>query len=234
VLEFLRVCFQFLAMSGSGEDTVKPYPLVEDLVEPAVRVRMPRTPRVVAPGGTIHVVARCNNRECYFTTAEDFDLPRAPSADPQAEARDPRWTMQRAVGSPFFAATFVTFKVPRGPIAGRGRLPAGPSPGRRPGSRLRLPAAPRRRPAGVRGNDSSLDRRVNHVRLCGQATLAAKVGFFPGTAPGGARRAADRAGASPPDAAQATVLPGSEVGRPDSPRMESDGAARSLGRGSRD
>jgi len=83
VLEFLRGCFQFLAMGGSGEDTVKPYPLVEDLVEPAVRVRMPRAPRVVAPGGTIHVVARCNNREFYFTTAEDFDLLRAPSADPQ-------------------------------------------------------------------------------------------------------------------------------------------------------
>jgi hypothetical protein len=60
-------------MGGSGEDTVKPYPVVGDLVEPAVRVRMPRVPRVVAPGGTIHVVARCNNREFYFTTAEDCD-----------------------------------------------------------------------------------------------------------------------------------------------------------------
>jgi putative transposase len=52
---------------------VKPYPAAEDLVRPARRVRMPRAPRVVAPGGTIHVVARCNNRECYFTTTEDFD-----------------------------------------------------------------------------------------------------------------------------------------------------------------
>jgi hypothetical protein len=52
---------------------VKPYPLVGDLVEPAVRVRMPRAPRAVAPGDTIHVVVRCNNREFYFTTAEDFD-----------------------------------------------------------------------------------------------------------------------------------------------------------------
>jgi len=26
------------------------------------------------PGGTVHVVARCNNREFSFTTAEDFDL----------------------------------------------------------------------------------------------------------------------------------------------------------------
>ena len=31
-----------MAMGGSGEDTVKPYPGVEDLVGPAVRVRMPR------------------------------------------------------------------------------------------------------------------------------------------------------------------------------------------------
>jgi hypothetical protein len=52
---------------------VKPYPGVEGLVAPAVRVRMPRAPRVAAPGGTIHVVARCNNREFYFTTTEDFD-----------------------------------------------------------------------------------------------------------------------------------------------------------------
>jgi len=61
-----------LAFGGSGEDAVKPYPLVEDLVGPALRVRMPRAPRVVAPGGTMHVVARCNNREFYFTTGEDF------------------------------------------------------------------------------------------------------------------------------------------------------------------
>jgi len=53
---------------------MKPYPQVEDLVAPALRVRMPRAPRVVAPGGTIHVVSRCNNREFYFTTAEDFDV----------------------------------------------------------------------------------------------------------------------------------------------------------------
>jgi len=43
-------------------------------VRPALRVGMPRAPRVVAPGGTVHVAARCNNREFYFTTAEDFDL----------------------------------------------------------------------------------------------------------------------------------------------------------------
>jgi hypothetical protein len=41
VLEFLEGCFQFLALGGSGEDAVKPYALVEDLVGPALRVRMP-------------------------------------------------------------------------------------------------------------------------------------------------------------------------------------------------
>ena len=35
---------------------------------------MPRSPRIYAPGGTMHVVARCNNREFYFTTAEDFEI----------------------------------------------------------------------------------------------------------------------------------------------------------------
>ena len=53
---------------------MKPYPLVEDLVRPVLRVGMPRAPRVVVPGSTVHVVARCNNREFYFTTEEDFDL----------------------------------------------------------------------------------------------------------------------------------------------------------------
>ncbi len=74
MLESLEGCFRFLALGGSGEDAVKPYPLVEDFVGPASRVRMPRAPRVVAPGGTMHVVARCNNREFYFTTPDDFAL----------------------------------------------------------------------------------------------------------------------------------------------------------------
>ena len=53
---------------------MKPYPLIEDLVGPVWRVRMPRAPRVSAPGGTMHVVTRCNNRECYFTAAADFEI----------------------------------------------------------------------------------------------------------------------------------------------------------------
>jgi len=38
---------------------------------------MPWAPRVLAPGGTRHVGARGNHRECSFTTAEDFDVLRA-------------------------------------------------------------------------------------------------------------------------------------------------------------
>jgi hypothetical protein len=44
VFEFVEGCFQFFAMSGFGDNTVKPHPLVEDLVVPALRVRMPRAP----------------------------------------------------------------------------------------------------------------------------------------------------------------------------------------------
>jgi len=53
---------------------MKSYPLAEDLVRPVLRVAMPRAPRLVAPRGTVHVVARCNNRESYFTTADDFEV----------------------------------------------------------------------------------------------------------------------------------------------------------------
>lgn len=53
---------------------MKPYPLVDDLLKPVRRVAMPRAPRLVAPGGTVHAVARCNNREFCFTTVEDFSV----------------------------------------------------------------------------------------------------------------------------------------------------------------
>ena len=53
---------------------MKPYPLIDDLLRPVLRVAMPRAPRVIAPGGTMHVVARCNNREFYFTWPEDFEV----------------------------------------------------------------------------------------------------------------------------------------------------------------
>jgi len=51
---------------------MKAYPLAADILWPLHRVAMPRAPRIVAPGGTVHVVARCNNRAFRFTAPEDF------------------------------------------------------------------------------------------------------------------------------------------------------------------
>lgn len=53
---------------------MKSYPLVDDLLRPLLRVAMPRAGRLYALGGTVHVVARCNNREFYFTTPADFEV----------------------------------------------------------------------------------------------------------------------------------------------------------------
>jgi putative transposase len=39
-----------------------------------MRVAMPRLPRLHAPGGTIHVTGRCNNRTFCFTTPDDFHM----------------------------------------------------------------------------------------------------------------------------------------------------------------
>jgi REP element-mobilizing transposase RayT len=51
--------------------------MAADFVTPSGRVQMPRAPRLHAPGATVHVVARCNNREFCFTTADDFGVLRA-------------------------------------------------------------------------------------------------------------------------------------------------------------
>ena len=48
MLEFPEGSFQFLGIGGSGENALKPYPLVEDLVRPVVRVGMPRALRTEA------------------------------------------------------------------------------------------------------------------------------------------------------------------------------------------
>ncbi len=53
---------------------MKPYPSVEDLLQPVLRVAMPRPGRLYAPGATVHVVARCNNREFYIISPEDFEV----------------------------------------------------------------------------------------------------------------------------------------------------------------
>ena len=71
---------------------MRPYPRVDDLLRPLLGVPMPRAGRLYASRGTVHVVARCNNREFYVTTPAD--------TDPRGDARGPRWTTQRPVGSP--------------------------------------------------------------------------------------------------------------------------------------
>ena len=82
MLEFLEGSFQFLAIGGSGEDAVKPYPLVEDLVRPVLRFGMPRAPRQ-GPAGRWQVAAgRGNSRaaEQYLNAngMTDSDRGRSP------------------------------------------------------------------------------------------------------------------------------------------------------------
>jgi putative transposase len=50
------------------------YAQTENLLRPVLEIAMPRAPRIYAPGFTVHVVARCNNREFCFRTAEDFEV----------------------------------------------------------------------------------------------------------------------------------------------------------------
>jgi REP-associated tyrosine transposase len=49
------------------------YSTPDAILGPVLRVAMPRAPRLYAPGVTVHVVARCNNREFYIVTPEDFE-----------------------------------------------------------------------------------------------------------------------------------------------------------------
>ena len=39
---------------------------------PVLQIAMPRLPRLYAPGGTMHVVARCKNREFYSVVIVHF------------------------------------------------------------------------------------------------------------------------------------------------------------------
>lgn len=52
---------------------MKQYPLADELVRPGLGVAMPWMPRLHGPVGTVRVVARCNNREFYIATADDFE-----------------------------------------------------------------------------------------------------------------------------------------------------------------
>jgi len=41
-------------------------------LRPGLQIAMPRSPRIYAPGGTMHVVARCKNREFYYVVIVHF------------------------------------------------------------------------------------------------------------------------------------------------------------------
>ena len=43
-------------------------------VRPVLQIPMPRWPRIYAPGATMHVVARCNNREVNFAAPEESEI----------------------------------------------------------------------------------------------------------------------------------------------------------------
>jgi hypothetical protein len=57
-LDLVRARFQVLAIGAPGRDAVKLYPLVDEIIRPVLWVGMPRAPRLNAPGGTMHLVAR--------------------------------------------------------------------------------------------------------------------------------------------------------------------------------
>ena len=50
-LDLLGARFEVLAIGAPGGEAVKPYPLVDDIIRPVLRVGMPRAPRLNAPGG---------------------------------------------------------------------------------------------------------------------------------------------------------------------------------------
>ena len=88
----------------------------DDAGRPVLQIAMPRLPRLYAPGGTMHAVARCNNREFCFAAPEDFEIlldhlgemSRAYEirlfgySFRHLDDRDSRWTSQRAIGSAGF------------------------------------------------------------------------------------------------------------------------------------
>ena len=56
-------------------------------VRPVLQIAMPRLPRIYSPGGTMHVVTWCNNREFYFAAPVESEIDgRAgvPSAAPSS------------------------------------------------------------------------------------------------------------------------------------------------------
>ncbi len=73
------------------------YTETDNLLRTVLQIAMPRAPRVYAPGSTVHVVARCNNREFYFRTNEDFKI-----------LLDHLYEMSRDYKVPIFAYTLMS------------------------------------------------------------------------------------------------------------------------------
>ena len=74
-LVFTKYGFQvLLETEQGGGDAMNFYRDRKEAGRPVLQIAMPRLPRLYAPGGTLHVVARCNNREFYFATPEDFGI----------------------------------------------------------------------------------------------------------------------------------------------------------------
>jgi hypothetical protein len=122
-----------LAINAAGGDAVKPYPLGEDLLSPVPRVGMLWALRKGPAGRRQLAAGRGNSRDAeqYLNANRMSDSDRGlhvtrtagsckPSADPRADARDPHWTTQRAVGSSAFMAPYV-------PRRGRRRIETMPS-----------------------------------------------------------------------------------------------------------
>jgi hypothetical protein len=73
-LVFIKGGFQFLLVEVARVRGMILYGERDDAGRPLLQIAMPRSPRLYAPGGTMHVVARCNNREFYFVGQEDFHI----------------------------------------------------------------------------------------------------------------------------------------------------------------
>jgi hypothetical protein len=88
---------------GAGDWEAMPlYSVRDGAVRPVVQNAMPRLPCLYASGGTMHLVARCDNREFYLGPQEDFQILLDHALNPRLVDRDTRWASQRAVGSPEF------------------------------------------------------------------------------------------------------------------------------------
>ncbi len=71
-VDLLDVQVHVLGVCAAGEVGVRVYAWTQALREPMCHLALPRARQVSAPGGTVHVAARCNHGEFHFTTRKDF------------------------------------------------------------------------------------------------------------------------------------------------------------------